>query len=260
MRGTCSAGFTLRAQGDAAQLLPVPYEAIHAQSMVPAAHILWSSAWAGIAASAVEKARRYLRKARQGRRRAAAQRALLHPRQRLAASAARADRHHRRPLRGDRRRSRGAEWRMDFQSEINLLKVDASELAVQAVMSALRCGGLSQLSQRQRRLDRPPPARRALLADHDQQRPHPRQRRRLGAADRGAGHAQGLKPVTVQAKIAPAADADADRGDEGEAVLRHRRRRRLRPHRPLRGRGRGADRADLGPPAGRAPRCCASRR
>ena len=32
---------------------------------------------------------------------------------------------------------------MSFQSEINLLKVEASELAVQAVMSALRCGGLS---------------------------------------------------------------------------------------------------------------------
>ena len=31
----------------------------------------------------------------------------------------------------------------DFQSEISLLKVDASELAVQAVMNALRCGGLS---------------------------------------------------------------------------------------------------------------------
>jgi acyl-CoA dehydrogenase len=63
MRGTCSAGFTLRAKGDAAQILPVPYETIHAQSMVPAAHLLWSGAWAGIAASAVEKARKYLRKA-----------------------------------------------------------------------------------------------------------------------------------------------------------------------------------------------------
>jgi len=30
-----------------------------------------------------------------------------------------------------------------FQSEINLLKVDASELAVAAVSAALRCGGLS---------------------------------------------------------------------------------------------------------------------
>ena len=32
---------------------------------------------------------------------------------------------------------------MSFQSEINLLKVEASELAVQTVMSAMRCGGLS---------------------------------------------------------------------------------------------------------------------
>ena len=66
MRGTCSAGFTLRAKGRVEQLLPTPYETIHAQSMVPAAHILWSSAWAGVAASAVEKARKYLRKAVRG--------------------------------------------------------------------------------------------------------------------------------------------------------------------------------------------------
>jgi acyl-CoA dehydrogenase len=32
---------------------------------------------------------------------------------------------------------------VDFQAEIAMLKVDASELAVQAVSAALRCGGLS---------------------------------------------------------------------------------------------------------------------
>ena len=142
MRGTCSAGFTLRAAGDAGQILPVPYEMIHAQSMVPAAHILWSSAWAGVAAAAVEKARKYLRKAVRGggdmppsapyfTRANASLRALR------ALIATTTDRYE--AIQHDP----DALMAMDFQSEINLLKVDASELAVQAVMSALRCGGLS---------------------------------------------------------------------------------------------------------------------
>jgi acyl-CoA dehydrogenase len=142
MRGTCSAGFTLRAEGLAEQLLPVPYEVIHAQSMVPAAHILWSSAWAGVAAAAVEKARKYLRKAARGggdpppsapyfTRANASLRALR------ALIATTADRYE--AIKHDPE----ALMAIDFQSEISLLKVDASELAVQAVMSALRCGGLS---------------------------------------------------------------------------------------------------------------------
>jgi acyl-CoA dehydrogenase len=142
MRGTCSAGFTLRAQGTADQVLPVPYELIHAQSMVPAAHILWSSAWAGVAAAAVEKARRYLRKAVRGGAELPASapyftRANASLRALRALIATTADRYE--AIQHDPE----ALMAMDFQSEINLLKVDASELAVQAVMSALRCGGLS---------------------------------------------------------------------------------------------------------------------
>jgi acyl-CoA dehydrogenase len=141
MRGTCSAGFTLRASGEAGQLMPVPYETIHAQSMVPAAHILWSSAWAGVAATAVDKARRYLRKAARGgvtppstpyfTRANAALRAL---RALIAASLDRFE-----TIADDAE----ALEAVDFQAEISLLKVDASELAVSAVTSALRCGGLS---------------------------------------------------------------------------------------------------------------------
>ena len=52
MRGTHSEGFTLRARAAAGQLLPEPYERIHAQTMVPFAHLLWGSVWAGIAAAA----------------------------------------------------------------------------------------------------------------------------------------------------------------------------------------------------------------
>ena len=134
----------LRAAGEAAQILPVPYEHIHAQSMVPTAHLLWSSAWAGIAAAAVEQGAPL---SAQGARRAAASCRRARPispaptprcARLRALIAASLDRYE-----SDRGRSRRRCRRMDFQSEINLLKVDASELAVATVMSALRCGGLS---------------------------------------------------------------------------------------------------------------------
>ena len=142
MRGTCSAGFTLRASGEAAQVLPAPYEQIHAQSMVPAAHILWSSAWAGIAAAAVDKSRRYLRKARGAAGElppsaAYFTRANAALRQLRALVASSLDRYE--AIQGDT----DALMAAGFQSEISLLKVDASELAVAAVSAALRCGGLS---------------------------------------------------------------------------------------------------------------------
>src|SRR6185437_14085246 len=66
MRGTVSAGFQLEAEAEAAQILPEPYERIHRESMVPAAHLFWSSVWAGIAADAVERARRHVAKSARG--------------------------------------------------------------------------------------------------------------------------------------------------------------------------------------------------
>ena len=143
MRGTCSAGFTLRATGEAAQILPVPYETIHAHSMVPTAHILWSSAWAGVTAAAVERARRYLRKA------ARANQGALPPSAAYFTKANTDLRAMRALIAGALRRYErladdpAALSTIDFQSAISLLKVDASELAVSSVMSALRCCGLS---------------------------------------------------------------------------------------------------------------------
>ena len=40
MRGTASVGFALKVDADVAQIMPQPYELIHSQSMVPAAHLL----------------------------------------------------------------------------------------------------------------------------------------------------------------------------------------------------------------------------
>lgn len=60
-RGTCSAGFSLKATGKAVQILPVPYAEIHAKTMHPFSHGVWASLWLGIATDAVNKARAFVR-------------------------------------------------------------------------------------------------------------------------------------------------------------------------------------------------------
>ena len=143
MRGTCSEGFKLVASGSSEQIVPVGYDKIHAQTMMPVAHLLWSAAWTGIATAAVERARGFVR--------AAAQRAggKLPP---AAAHLTRANASLR-TLRGliasARQRFEAATAdpaaleTIDFQTGMNLLKVNASELAVSTVMSAMQTCGLS---------------------------------------------------------------------------------------------------------------------
>lgn len=142
MRGTCSAGFALKAVGSAEQIMPVPYGVIHSQSMVPTAHLMWSGVWAGIAAGAVERARKYMRKAQRAggalppglphfTRSLASLRSL---RALIAASLNRYESIAQDPK---------ALSAIDFQTAISLLKVDASELAVETVMAAMRATGLS---------------------------------------------------------------------------------------------------------------------
>jgi len=59
-RGTCSPGFVLRAGGDADAILDDAYADISSQTMLPVAHLLWSSLWLGIATSATDRARRFV--------------------------------------------------------------------------------------------------------------------------------------------------------------------------------------------------------
>lgn len=61
MRGTCSDGYRLEGTGELAQVMPLPYADLSAQTMLPVTHILWSSTWLGIAADAVSRARAYVR-------------------------------------------------------------------------------------------------------------------------------------------------------------------------------------------------------
>ena len=143
MRGTCSAGFELKATGSAEQVFPEAYDKIHAQTMTPVAHLCWASAWAGIAAAAVERAQAFIRKAARGAggqmppgaaHFTAAKMSLAKLRAMITANldTYTAHEHDERALSS-----------LDFQSQINLLKVEASELAVTTVMSAMRACGLS---------------------------------------------------------------------------------------------------------------------
>jgi len=61
MRGTCSNGYHLKATGEMAQLIPVSYAEVSAQTMLPVSHLVWSALWLGIATNAVARARAYVR-------------------------------------------------------------------------------------------------------------------------------------------------------------------------------------------------------
>jgi len=143
MRGTCSEGFALSAAGSAEQILPVGYDKIHPQTMMPFAHLVWSGAWAGIAAAAVDRARAFVRKAAHGAggtmppgaqhltRASASLRTLrsviVAALQRFEAATS----------------DTAALESIDFQTGMNMLKVNASELAVATVMSAMQACGLA---------------------------------------------------------------------------------------------------------------------
>ena len=143
MRGTHSEGFALRARAPAQQVLPDPYEKIHPQTMVPHAHILWGSVWAGIAAVATTKAQAFVRNALRGSggqmppgaahfTKAASSLRTLRS---VLSSAIRSYQ----AINSDEK----AIAALEFQSMITLTKVQASELAVETVLAALRACGLS---------------------------------------------------------------------------------------------------------------------
>jgi acyl-CoA dehydrogenase len=110
--------------------------------MVPTSHLMWAGNWAGIAAGAVERAKKFMRKAQ----RAGGElppgvphftQALANLRTLRALIATMLSRYE--AIAHDSK----ALSAIDFQTAINLLKVDASEMAVQTVMNAMRATGLS---------------------------------------------------------------------------------------------------------------------
>ena len=143
MRGTCSSGFELKVSCPSDRIFAEPYDRIHSQTMTPFAHLTWSSVWAGIAAAAVQRAQRFIRKAARsagGQMPPAAAhftaaRMSLAKLRAIIASSMNAYVMHQYDER--------ALGTLDFQSSITLLKVEASELAVETVMCAMRACGLS---------------------------------------------------------------------------------------------------------------------
>ena len=143
MRGTCSPGFVVRATCLTDQILPAPFAAIAAETVVPVSHILWANVWLGIATDAFSRAQNFVRgQARQNpgttpptalrlselSSRMAEFRALVHGATQEYESLADSER-------------RGGLSTIGFAVRINNLKIAASEAAVEACQSALRiCG------------------------------------------------------------------------------------------------------------------------
>jgi len=143
MRGTCSAGFELKATGSAEQIFPEAYDKIHAQTMTPVAHLCWSSVWAGIAAAAVDRAQLFIRKAARGSAGQMPPGAAHFTAAKMSLTKLRAMITSTMDMYAAHEHDERALGTLEFQSSINLLKVEASELAVATVMSAMRACGLS---------------------------------------------------------------------------------------------------------------------
>jgi acyl-CoA dehydrogenase len=143
MRGTHSEGFTLRARAAAEQIVPEPYDKIHAQTMVPFAHLLWGSVWAGIAAAATGKAQAFIRHA------VRSSNGQMPPGAAHFTQAVSTLRTLRGVLAANLRSyemvmsDEKAISSLEFQAAITLTKVQVSELAVTTVLSSLRACGLS---------------------------------------------------------------------------------------------------------------------
>lgn len=143
MRGTCSDGYILKVDASADHILPVPYDRIHAETMVPSAHLFWGSVWAGIAAGAVQRAQAFMRHVSRssggqlppGAANFTRAMASLRALRGLISSGLQ---HYERIMTDEK-----ALASLEFQSMITLTKVEASELATNVVLQAMRACGLS---------------------------------------------------------------------------------------------------------------------
>jgi acyl-CoA dehydrogenase len=143
MRGTRSEGFKLRARAPMDHLLADRYEKIHAQTMVPFSHLTWGAVWMGVAAAATAKAQAFIR---YSMRKSAGQAPPGTPHFISALTSLRtlkdvlaSSLHSYQSIMDDDKTVAS----LEFQTLINMTKVQASELAEATVRSALRACGLS---------------------------------------------------------------------------------------------------------------------
>ena len=225
--------------------------------MTPVAHLCWSSVWAGIAAAAVDRAQLFIRKAARGAGGQMPPGAAHFTAAKMSLTKLRAIITTTLDTYATHEHDERALSSLDFQSSINLLKVEASELAVQTVMSAMRACGLSgyrndgdfSVGRHLRDVLSSPlminndriltniataslmsgvPATCAIEPDNNSttRKPdHERRRPNHLARDRAAA-------------------GRSARSSRRRAVPQDGHRRRLRPHRALRGHGRAARRPD----------------
>jgi acyl-CoA dehydrogenase len=143
MRGTCSAGFNFEGTGTIEQVLPEPYQKIHAHTGMPVAHLAWSAVWAGVATSAVDRTRGFIRSAARNSN------GQLPPGAAHLTRATASLRTLRAVITTALKRYEAACGdvgeldSLDFQTSMNLLKVTASELAIATVSSAMQASGLA---------------------------------------------------------------------------------------------------------------------
>jgi acyl-CoA dehydrogenase len=138
MRGTCSFGYLLQARASAEQILPDDLQAISATTMLPVSHVLWASVWLGIAASALGRAREYVRRRRTGEDAGARRQHLGQAEVHYAQACAH------------------VEWGLNLMEgnprpatlgglspDMNLLKVSVSQCAIHVVTEALQTCGIA---------------------------------------------------------------------------------------------------------------------
>ncbi len=143
LRGTCSSGYRLTAEGDEAGVVPVPFGDIAAQTMLPVSHVLWGHVWLGIATEAFDRARRSVQAEARKQPGATpptalrlAELAALYDRlSALVAGAARAF--------DELAEDREALGRLSFTAAMNSLKVSASTMVVEVVAGALGICGIA---------------------------------------------------------------------------------------------------------------------
>ena len=58
--GDLQPGFQLAGRGRRRHVLDDPFADISSRTMLPVSHVLWSSVWLGLAAAAVDRARRFV--------------------------------------------------------------------------------------------------------------------------------------------------------------------------------------------------------
>jgi acyl-CoA dehydrogenase len=143
LRGTCSSGFLLTAEGDESNVLPDPFADISTRTMLPVSHVLWGHVWLGIATEAFDRARRSVQAEARKHPGVTPPAAL-----RLAELAALYDRMSASVVGAARRfdeiaADEDALNRMSFAASMNSLKVSASTMVVDVVAGALNICGIA---------------------------------------------------------------------------------------------------------------------